>query len=76
MRVERVLLRISDKGLTLNEKKCEFGMNEVTFMGQLLSKHGIDYTESRMKAIIDQRAPKNQAEIRNYLKVMIVVCNS
>ena len=67
VRVERVLQRISNKRLPLNEKKCEFGMNELTFMGHLLSKHGIVPTESIVKAIIDQRTPKNQPEVRSFL---------
>jgi len=72
-RVERVLQRLEEKGLTLNEEKCEFGLNELTFMGHLLSRHGIGPTESRVVEIVNQRAPKDRAEVRSFLG-MVTFC--
>ena len=36
-------------------------------MGHLPSRHGIGPAESGVKAIIDQRARNNQAEVRSFL---------
>ena len=39
-RVEKVLERLEQNGLTVNEDKCQFCMPSNEFMGHLLSEHG------------------------------------
>jgi hypothetical protein len=52
-RLRIVLQRLKQKGLTLNRKKCEFKMNKITFMGDVLSKNGIGPTSERIKSLLD-----------------------
>ena len=40
-RLEQVLIRLENAGLTLNKEKCEFGVSEVKFLGHVLNKEGI-----------------------------------
>jgi type IV secretory pathway VirB4 component len=40
-RLEAVLSRLNDSGLTVNESKCEFGKKSLTFFGLQFSENGI-----------------------------------
>ena len=39
-RLEAVLRRLQEVGLTLNEKKCEFSRPSVKFLGQIVDQSG------------------------------------
>lgn len=66
-RLKKVLHTLKERGLTLNKKKCVFRMNEIEFMGHLLSEKGIGPTESRVKALQEAREPKDSSEVRSFL---------
>lgn len=42
-------------------------MNELVFMGMLLSEKGVGPTESHVKAIVEAREPRNAAEVDSFL---------
>lgn len=50
-RLEQELCTLCHRNLTLNPKKCEFGMNTLVFMGHVLSKNGIGPTDLKVEAI-------------------------
>ncbi len=56
-RLCEALQRIKEKGLTLNQAKCEFSMNKITFMGHVMSKNGIGPTSDRIKSLLDEKEP-------------------
>ena len=66
-RVEKVLERLEQNGLTVNENKCEFCMPSTEFMGHLLSEHGIGPTESKVQDILNARRPESAAEVISFL---------
>ena len=45
-RIEKLLERLQQRGLTLNSAKCKFKMPQLEFMGYLSSTRGIGPTES------------------------------
>ena len=47
--------------------KCEFWINEVKFLGHVVSKEGIHVDPSKIEAIENWRAPKTPTEIRQFL---------
>ena len=49
--LQQVLQRLREKKLTLNKDKCVFKMNEIQFMGHIISNHGIGPTKDRIKAL-------------------------
>ena len=67
VRLEKVLARLKDKGLTLNEEKCVFHMPKLTFMGLVLSQQGIGPTEEKVKAVNEAREPQNVSEVKSFL---------
>ncbi|XP_021343899.1 uncharacterized protein K02A2.6-like [Mizuhopecten yessoensis] len=66
-RLEKVLERIRETGLTLNRGKCQIGLSEIEFMGHVISGKGIGPTEERVKAIVNATPPKTSSEVRSFL---------
>ncbi|PIK43243.1 hypothetical protein BSL78_19881 [Apostichopus japonicus] len=66
-RLEKVLQRIQEAGLTLNKRKCEFRMTELVFMGHKLSSDGICPSDEKVEAIKDARQPTSASEVRSFL---------
>ena len=65
--LHKVLQRLEEKNLTLNPMKCEFRMDNVVFMGLLLSKYGIGPTEERVRAVLEGVQPTAPTEVRSFL---------
>lgn len=51
-RLIKVLQRVRENGLKLNRTKCQFGVQEITFLGDKLSAQGIEPDERKIKAIL------------------------
>ena len=67
-RLESVLKRIEDNGVTLNIEKCEFAKEKIQFLGHLIiGKDGIEVDPSRVEAITQMEAPTNISELRRFL---------
>ena len=66
-RLDKVLCKLRESGLTLNRDKCSFHMNKITFMGHVLSEDGIGPTDSRVRAVQEARRPETAAEVRSFL---------
>ena len=48
-------------------KKCEFWLNQVVFLGHVISKDGITMDPNKIKAIVNWAVPTNVSEIRSFL---------
>ena len=57
-RLEKLLERLQERGLTLNLEKCKFKMPRLEFMGYRLSTRGIGPTESKVEAVVNARERK------------------
>lgn len=66
-RLEKVLTRLRDRGLTLNKEKCAFHMPKLTFMGLVLSRQGIGPTEEKVKAVNEACEPQSVSEVKSFL---------
>ncbi|XP_062709152.1 uncharacterized protein K02A2.6-like [Aedes albopictus] len=65
--LQAVIDRLKEHGITINEKKCEFGRQEVSFMGHRLSSEGISPAEEKVDAIRRCRNPETIEELRSFL---------
>ena len=63
---------LTSKGLTLNRDKCQFKVTHLEFMGDVLSARGIGPTDVKVKAVVEAREPKNNAEVRSLLGFVIL----
>ena len=50
-----------------NFSKCEFWLNEVIFLGHVISGAGIFVDPRKIEAIFSWEQPKNVTEIRSFL---------
>ena len=62
-----VLRRRRERGLTLNEKKCQFRLPKLTFFGHDLSSKGIAPSEEKVSAVQNAKPPQSTAEVRSFL---------
>jgi len=49
--------------MTLNKKKCIFGIKQIEFLGHLISGKGISILPSRVSAILNFPTPKNKESL-------------
>ena len=66
-RLEAVLKRLENNGVTLNIEKCEFLKEKIQFLGSLIGKDGIEPHPSKVEAITQMEAPTNISELRRFL---------
>lgn len=66
-RLVEVLTLLEHAGLTLNLKKCKFGMRKVEYLGYILGEGSIRPGERKIKAIEEFRRPENEHEIRRFV---------
>jgi hypothetical protein len=48
-------------------KKCEFWLDNVTFLGHIVTKDGIGVDPSKVKVIVNWVQPSNAYEVRGFL---------
>ena len=65
-RVNKLLARLDEKGLTVNHK-CKIGVEKVEFFGLEFSKDGIRLTEDKVKALVEASTPTNSSEVHSLL---------
>ena len=66
-RLRTVFERLRKHRITLNPEKCEFGLNEVNFVGHTLSGNGISMSTDKKQSIISFPKPKTAKELKSFL---------
>jgi hypothetical protein len=57
---------LRDAGLKLNASKCPLGINRITYLGHIISKHGIEVDPDKVQAVRDFFVPQNTSEVRAF----------
>ena len=47
--------------------KCEFWLNEVSFLGHIVSKEGIRVDPKKIEVVVEWKPPRNVTEVRSLL---------
>ena len=66
-RLEAVLRRIKDAGVTLNPEKCEFSKRQLMFLGHVIDSKGIRADPEKTKAIRKMHPPTSVPELRRFM---------
>lgn len=66
-RLQEVLQRMQEAGVTLNTKKCEFAKSTVKFLGHVVDQTGIQPDSDKIIAIQKVQPPTNVGDIRRFL---------
>lgn len=69
-RLEALLRRLSEVNLTLNPKKCQFGLGSVTFLGHVISAEGVSVDPRKVESIQSAREPTNVSEVRGLISLI------
>lgn len=64
MRLRLVLQRLRISGVTLNKSKCQFGVQNIKFLGHILDGDGVHPDGDRISAINNMERPKNVHDVR------------
>ena len=67
MKLETVLQRAKDYGITLNRDKCQFGMQELEFYGYRFTSEGLKPTHEKCRAVKECSSPNSREEVRSFL---------
>ncbi|KAL5006376.1 hypothetical protein ScPMuIL_015182 [Solemya velum] len=66
-RLDIVLNKLRDAGLTLNRDKCKFSTNRVTFVGHVIDENGVQPDPNKVRAIVDMEPPSCVTEVRRFM---------
>jgi hypothetical protein len=66
-RLDTVLERFKKFNLTLNPEKCRFGMSEVEYVGHVISKEGISFSDAKLDKVKTFRKPETAKALREFV---------
>ena len=66
-RLRKVLERLQESGVTLNNDKCEFWKTELKFLGHMVSRDGVRADPDKTKAIVNMKATQSVTELRRFM---------
>lgn len=66
-RLKKVLQRLDEWNVVLNEGKCIYGVSEMKVLGHVLSAEGIKPDTDKLESIRRFREPKSSEEVRSFL---------
>ncbi|XP_069461344.1 uncharacterized protein [Ambystoma mexicanum] len=68
-RLKKVLKRLEDVGLKVEQSKCKIGVDEVGYLGHTVNGKGYKPKKDAMEAIRESPDPKNKDELRSFLRL-------
>src|ERR1700738_2166443 len=66
--VRMVLEKLRQAGLYAKPEKCQFSVQEVAFLGYLISPHGVRMNLKKVEAVTSWLTPQSQHDIQVFLK--------
>lgn len=71
--LEKVLSVLKSRNVLLNHDKCIYKVNELEFLGHLMTPQGIRPASSKIEALQKFREPKTPEEVRSFLGLVTYV---
>ncbi|CAM5076925.1 unnamed protein product [Natator depressus] len=65
--LQKVLERIREAGLTVKAKKCQIGLNKVTYLGHQVGQGTISPLQAKVDAIQKWPVPKSKKQVQSFL---------
>ncbi|CAM5075851.1 unnamed protein product [Natator depressus] len=65
--LQKVLERIREAGLTVKAKKCQIGLNRVTYLGHQVGQGTISPLQGKVDAIQKWPVPKSKKQVQSFL---------
>ncbi len=67
--ITRLFQMVRKSGFKLSGKKCQFSTRSVKFLGHIIDKSGVRPLPEKLEIIRNWKAPKNEADLRQFLGV-------
>ena len=67
---------LREKRLFAKLSKCDFWLEEVSFLGHIVSTKGIRVDPMKIVAIVSWKPPRNVIEVRSFLGLVGITDNS
>ena len=67
VKLEAVFSRLKQHGLKLKASKCEFFESQITYLGHIVSKEGIQTDPQKIEALTSWPVPKSVKDVRVFL---------
>ena len=61
------LARCRTAFVTLNPKKCRFGLSRIEYVGHTIDSTGISFSREKLDSVVDMPKPKNKGEMKTFL---------
>ena len=65
--LRQVLDRLEKAGLTANISKCKLGLTSITFLGHIVSEHGLATDPEKVKSVVEYPTPTNVKAIERFI---------
>ncbi len=65
--LQAVFTRLRKHKVTLNPKKCRFGLESVEYVGHVVSSEGVSFTQQKRGKVLDFPLPRTQKELQAFL---------
>jgi RNase H-like domain found in reverse transcriptase/Reverse transcriptase (RNA-dependent DNA polymerase) len=65
--LNQVLQILSENQLFVKESKCAFGVNEIEYLGHIISRNGVATDPQKVAAMLKWPKPRNIKELRGFL---------
>lgn len=65
--LELIFERFNASGIVLKPRKCVFASSQINYLGQVISKEGINPDPEKLSAVADFAVPKSVTEIKSFL---------
>jgi hypothetical protein len=69
-----VFTRLRQFNITLNPKKCSFGMQEVEFVVHILKTDGVHFSSEKRSKVLDFPLPEKQKQLKSFLGLVNYYC--
>lgn len=66
-RLKSIFQRMRESNYYLSKDKCQFMQDHVSFLGHILSKHGIHTDPKKIEDIVTIQAPENVSELKSFI---------
>ena len=68
VRLESLLERLEENGITLRREKCEWGQQETCWFGMIYNRQGMSINPKRIKAVREWQRPKDRRAVKSFLQ--------
>ena len=65
--LEKVIAILHKHGIKLNKAKCIFFSKEVTYLGFLISEHGVFPVKKKIEDMLNAKSPENVTQPKSFL---------